>query len=53
MQMNEPSASSKPIVFSAHALRRMREGGAREEDVREAIQSVSESPLSEGCSSTA
>ena len=28
----------KPIVFSTHALTRMRERGAREEDVREAIR---------------
>lgn len=28
----------KPIVFTGHALRRMRERGAREEDVRQAIR---------------
>lgn len=35
MSRKEPS---KPIVFTAHARKRMQERGAREEDVREAIR---------------
>lgn len=33
-----PNGPSKPVVFTAHALARMRERGATEDDVREAIR---------------
>ncbi len=36
--MSRQEQPSKPIVFTAHALQRMRERGAREEDVRDAIR---------------
>jgi hypothetical protein len=36
MSENEPSA--RPIVFTLHARERMRDRGAREADVREAIR---------------
>ena len=35
---SEQERPPKPIVFTAHALRRLRERGTREEDVREAIR---------------
>ena len=36
--MAEQEHPPKPIVFTAHALVRMRERGTREEDIREAIR---------------
>ncbi|MBI4526738.1 MAG: DUF4258 domain-containing protein [Deltaproteobacteria bacterium] len=36
--MTEQEPASKPIVFTTHARQRMRERGAREDDVREAIR---------------
>jgi hypothetical protein len=36
--MTEGSATMKPIVFTAHARKRMAERGTREEDVREAVR---------------
>ena len=46
--MNEPEKSSTPIVFSAHALKRMRERGARKEDVRTAIRDGQREPAQRG-----
>jgi hypothetical protein len=43
--MNE---RGKPIVFTTHALTRMRERGAREEDVREAIRIGEREPAQRG-----
>lgn len=40
--------TSKPIVFTDHALRRMRQRGAREEDVREAIRVGEREPAQRG-----
>ena len=40
--------SSKPIVFTAHALLRMKERGASEEDVREAIRVGQREPAQRG-----
>lgn len=45
--MNQEKAS-KPIIFTDHALRRMRERGAREEDVREAIRVGEREPAQRG-----
>jgi hypothetical protein len=42
--------ASKPIIFTAHALQRMRERGAREEDVREAIRIGQREPAQRGLS---
>lgn len=42
------SQREKPIVFSTHALKRMRERGAREEDVREAIRTGQREPAQRG-----
>lgn len=36
--MRAPDTPSKPIIFTHHALKRMRERGAREEDVHEAMR---------------
>jgi hypothetical protein len=42
----------KPIVFTTHARARMRERGAQEEDVREAIRIGHRKPAQRGgCSS--
>lgn len=38
----------KPIVFTKHALQRMRERGAREEDVRHAIRIGQREPAQGG-----
>ena len=38
----------KPIVFTTHARKRMRERGAREEDVREAIRVGQREPAQRG-----
>jgi hypothetical protein len=38
----------KPVIFSSHALMRMRERGAREEDVREAIRIGQREPAQRG-----
>ena len=40
--------SSKPIVFTAHARKRMLERGAREEEVREAIRVGQREPAQRG-----
>jgi hypothetical protein len=42
------SQREKTIVFSTHALKRMRERGAREEDVREAIRIGEREPAQRG-----
>ena len=39
---------SKPIVFTAHALQRMQERGAREEDVNEAVRIGKREPAHRG-----
>ena len=36
--MTDPGANAKPVVFTTHARERMRERGAREEDVVQAIR---------------
>jgi len=47
-EMTNEEQTSKPIVFTDHALRRMRERGAREEDVREAIRVGEREPIQRG-----
>ena len=46
--MRREERPSKPIVFTAHALQRMGERGAREEDVREAIRIGEREPAQRG-----
>ncbi|MBI2467323.1 MAG: DUF4258 domain-containing protein [Candidatus Rokubacteria bacterium] len=41
-------SSAKPIVFTRHAQERMRERGAREEDVRQAIRIGQREPAQRG-----
>ncbi len=42
------NGQGKPIVFTTHALTRMRERGARHEDVREAIRIGEREPAQRG-----
>jgi hypothetical protein len=44
----EPEATPKPIVFTTHALQRMRERGAEETHVREAIRIGQREPAQRG-----
>ena len=46
--MRREERPSKPIVLTAHALQRMGERGAREEDVREAIRIGEREPAQRG-----
>lgn len=46
--MTEQARPPKPIVFTTHALRRIRERGTREEDVREAIRIGQREPAQRG-----
>jgi Domain of unknown function (DUF4258) len=46
--MTQQEPSPKPIVFSTHALQRMRERGTREEDIREAIRIGQREPAQRG-----
>jgi len=46
--MTKPDQPPKPIAFTNHALTRMRERGAREEDVREAIRIGRREPAQRG-----
>ena len=46
--MRREERPSKPIVFTAHALQRMGERGAHEEDVREAIRIGEREPAQRG-----
>lgn len=40
--------TQKPIIFTTHALERMRERGAREDDVKEAIRIGMKEPAQRG-----
>ena len=46
--MTQQEQPSKPIVFTTHALQRMRERGTREEDVREALRIGQREPAQRG-----
>lgn len=46
--MSEGGERQKPIIFTGHALQRMRGRGAREEDVREAIRIGEREPAQRG-----
>ena len=46
--MSEQERPPKPIVFTAHSLRRLRERGAREEDACEAIRIGQREPAQRG-----
>jgi len=46
--VTDPGERLKPIVFTTHARQRMRERGAREEDVLEAIRIGEREPAQRG-----
>ena len=46
--MTEQEQRPKPIIFTTHALQRIRERGTREEDVREAIRIGQREPAQRG-----
>jgi len=46
--MTQQEPPPKPVVFSTHALQRMKERGTREEDVRQAIRIGRREPAQRG-----